>query len=263
MNKDLTEKELFSMEDDSTQIPQESMEEIEKEMEMELDPDVEEMSDDENGMELELDDETLEDMEEIIQDKVAKEAAENKKKKSKPGPKGPRKEKTDEEKKASKPKKTTAEELKSSLERNIKKGIICAPQGRIEKLDDGNYRMLLAEAVGTREDVGPHAEWTHVDDIKVMHHGKFILTEYAADKFGFPFQHQTDDGEVIEHNFVRVELHKPGREKDVIELFKVDEAKRRIDELNKREQRKEEEAKKKAEKAENEEKEVESKEESA
>lgn len=240
------EKELFKVDEiekvDEVETSNEiTPDSLEKEMEeIDLNEDIEFVENDEdfsNEMELELDDESLNEMEEIVAEKVKEEEYKSKKEKSKPGPKGPRDKKESTEKTK---KEKTAVEIKSNLEKLIKKGVIAAPQGRIEKMEDGNYRMLLAEAVGTREDVGPHSEWTHVDDVKVMHHGKFILTEYAADKFGFPFKHQTDDGEIIEHKFVRVELHKPGRDKDVVELYLVDDAKRRVKELTKKEIRKEE-----------------------
>jgi hypothetical protein len=58
-----------------------------------------------------------------------------------------------------------------------------------------------------------------------------------------------ENGEEVEHDYVRVELHKPGRDKDVVELFTVTEAKNYLKIQDAKSAKKAEEQKKKEEKA--------------
>jgi hypothetical protein len=210
------------------------------EMEMELDS---------NEMEMELDGEEIQnEMEPLIQENIKKEEKENQEQKSKRGPKpgGSKETKNDEGDKPSE-KKEKALNLKDQniIQREIKKGRLSAPQGRIEKTENGDYVMKLAPGVIFPKD----AKYEVVDTITKMNDGKFVLTNYAAKTLGVDkFKAVHENGEETEHNFVRVELHKPGRDKDVVELFTVTEAKNQLNIQEAKYKKKEEEAKKKAEK---------------
>jgi hypothetical protein len=83
-----------------------------------------------------------------------------------------------------------------------------------------------------------------------MNDGKFVLTNHAAESLNTDkFKAKHENGEEVEHDYVRVELHKPGRDKDVVELFTVKEAKNYLKVADAKMKKKEEDAKKKEEKA--------------
>lgn len=204
-------------------------------------------------MEMELDSEEVQgEMEELVAEKVEKEAKENKEQKSKRGPKPGEKAEKEEDKKPEE-KKEKALNLKDSniVQREIKKGRLAAPQGRIEKTEAGDYVMKLADGVIFPQDAKGNLK--EVGKIAKMNDGKYVLTKTAADNLKTDkFTAKHENGEEVEHDWVRVELHKPGREKDVVELFTVKEAKNYLNVQDAKDKKKEEEAKKKAEKAEKE-----------
>jgi hypothetical protein len=228
------EKELFEVENQK----EENQVEENKEMEMEL----------------ELDGETVEsEMEELVAEKVKQEEKNNKAQKHKRGPK-PNSEKKDKDNKEKAPKKEKALDLKNKniIQREIKKGRLSAPCGRIEKIEtsDGSnqYKLLLAEGVIFAEDAKEN--YKELETVNKMNDGKFIVTQSASDRLGTEkFNAKHENGEEVEHDWVRVELHKPGRKKDVIELFTVADAKTYVRKLEAAEKKKAEELKKKEEKA--------------
>jgi hypothetical protein len=200
-------------------------------------------------MELELDGESVEEeMEELVSEKVKQEEKKNKEQKHKRGPKP--KSESEKKDKEKAPKKEKALDLSNQniIQREIKKGRLMAPCGRIEKMEDGDYKLLLAEGIIFAEDaVGNYKE---LEVTKKMNDGKFIVTQTASDNLGAEkFKSKHENGEEVEHVFVRIELHKPGRKKDVVELFTVAEAKTHVRKLEAAVKKKEEEDKKKAEKA--------------
>lgn len=216
-----------------------------QEMEMELDS---------SEMEMELDGEEIQnEMEPLVQENIKKEEKENQEQKSKRGPKpgGKKETKTDEgdEKPAEKKEKALNLKDQNIIQREIKKGRLAAPQGRIEKTEDGNtYVMKLAPGIIFPKDAANNYEI--VDSISKMNDGKYVLTNHAAKSLGADkFMAKHENGEDVEHQYVRVELHKPGRDKDVVELFTVSEAKNFLNIQEAKDKKKEEEAKKKAEKA--------------
>lgn len=202
-------------------------------------------------MELELTGDELEqEMEPIVKDKIKKEEKENAANKSKPGPKPGSTNKKSDEKKDETPKKKELN-LKDTnvIQREIKKGNLAAPQGRIEKMEDGNYRMLLKDGVIFPTD----GEWKEFGTIPKMIEGKDVVTLEAAQRFSQNgvFKAKHSNGEEIDHNWVRIELHKPGRDKDVVEIFTIKESEKKL------KQRKELENKRQNEKVKKEEKEKE------
>lgn len=216
---------------------------------------VTEVQEEEMGMELELDGEEVQgQMEELVKEKVNQEEKENQEQKSKRGPK-PNNKKDDvpaadgkDDKPADKPKEK-ALNLKDQniIQREIKKGRLSAPQGRIEKTEAGDYIMLLADGIIFPQDAkGNYKEVSH---IAKMNDGKYVLTNHAATSLkADKFTAKHENGEEVEHEYVRVELHKPGRDKDVVELYTVTEAKNFLKIQDAKTIKKEEEAKKKAEK---------------
>lgn len=192
-------------------------------------------------MELELDgDEILdEEMEKVISEKVKKEEKENKKNKSKRGPKKNTSNKKEKGKKTKK--KEPNYKDKHFIEREIKKGRISAPCYRIEKAEKG-YDLLEAKGVIFPGD----AKYEKYDNTQKMVDGKWMVALKAAEaNKSDVFNARHEDGVDIEHDFVRVELHKPGREKDVIELYSVAWAKRTQEEKIKREEERKAKAEKK------------------
>lgn len=215
-------------------------------------------------MEMELEgSEISAEMEEIVSEKVKQEEKQNQEQKSKRGPKPL----TDEEKAAKKEekkddKKEKALNLKdiNIIQREIKKGRLSAPQGRIEKTEAGDYIMKLADGIIFPQDAKDN--FKEAGRIAKMNDGKSVITVAAATALNVDkFKAKHENGEEVEHDYVRVELHKPGRDKDVVELYTVREAK---DILRRQEaviKKKEEDTKKKEEKkaAENAKKEAEEK----
>jgi hypothetical protein len=252
-NKEI-EKDLFAAPVENKIEEEVKMEEIkntevvapveeEKEMEMELDG---------SEMEMELDGEEIQnDMEELVAEKVKKEEKENKEQKSKRGPKpGNKKEDASPEGETKPEKKEKALNLadKNIVQREIKKGRLAAPQGRIEKTEAGDYIMKLAPGVIFPQDA--KGNFLDVDKIAKMNDGKYVLTMAAATGLNTDkFKAVHENGEEVEHDYVRVELHKPGRDKDVVELFTVTEAKNYLKIQDAKSAKKAEEQKKKEEKA--------------
>jgi hypothetical protein len=212
----------------------------------------EEVQDQEMGMELELDGEEVQgQMEELVKEKVNQEEKENQEQKSKRGPK-PGNKKDDvpaaDDKPVDKPKEKALNlKDKNIVEREIKKGRLSAPQGRIEKTEAGDYIMLLADGIIFPQDAkGNYKEISH---IAKMNDGKYVLTNHAATSLNTDkFTAKHENGEEVTHDYVRVELHKPGRDKDVVELYTVTEARNFLKIQDAKIIKKEEEAKKKAEK---------------
>jgi hypothetical protein len=213
----------------------------------------EEIQNEEMGMELELDGEEVQgQMEELVKEKVNQEEKENQEQKSKRGPK-PGNKKDDvtpvaDDKPADKPKEKALNlKDKNIVEREIKKGRLSAPQGRIEKTEAGDYIMLLADGIIFPQDAkGNYKEISH---IAKMNDGKYVLTNHAATTLNTDkFTAKHENGEETIHDYVRVELHKPGRDKDVVELYTVTEARNFLKIQDAKTTKKEEEAKKKAEK---------------
>lgn len=234
-------KELFEMELDSTENNELEIDVDEIELE---DNNEEEIELEDDGMEMELD---ADDLESLVEENVEnKERQKRKEDSRKRGPKGPRKDKEDKVEKKSSPKN---KDLKSPsvLQRELKKGNIAAPQGRIEKIDDGKYKMLLSKGIMVKDDV--KGDYEEVGTVDKMEEGKWILTSIAAEKYGDKFKHEKEDGTFIEHDFIRVELHKPGRPKDVSEIYSVKTA---FDKLKLKETRAKEKEEKEAKKREKE-----------
>lgn len=204
-------------------------------------------------MEMELDGEEIQgEMEELVAEKVKKEEKENKEQKSKRGPKPKKDEIPAEGEVKEKPvaeKKEKALNLNDQniIQREIKKGRLAAPQGRIEKTEAGDYIMKLADGVIFPQDA--KATMKEFARIAKMNDGKYAVTNHAAQTLNTDkFKAKHENGEEVEHDYVRVELHKPGRDKDVVELFTVKEAKNYMKVTEAKIAKKEEEAKKKAEK---------------
>lgn len=209
-----------------------------KEMEMELEMEESSESSLESAneqqevetLELEMDGEELEEeMEDIVKEKVKAEEKENKEQKHKRGPKpGAKKDKDDKEDgdKPKKEKKTKELDLSNPniVEREIKKGRLSAPQGRIEKTDKG-YKILVSDGIIFPKD----QNWKHEDDVSIMHEGKYITTMKFNDlSEDGKFKAQHENGTEVLHQWVRVELHKPGRDKDVVELFSLTSAQQKL-----------------------------------
>lgn len=248
-NKEL-EKDLFAVENKNEEAVQ--MEEIKNQEEVVETGGVTEVVEESMEMEMELDGEEIQsEMEEIVSEKVKQEEKQNQEQKSKRGPKPL----TDEEKAAKQEekkedKKEKALNLKdiNIIQREIKKGRLSAPQGRIEKLEDGSgYILKLADGVIFPQDAKGNMK--EIEKIAKMNDGKYIITNHAAAALNTEkFKAKHENGEEVEHDYVRVELHKPGRDKDVVELFTVKEAKSFLRQNEAVAKKKEEEAKKKAEK---------------
>jgi colicin import membrane protein len=224
-------------------VVEENQAPVENEMEMELDG---------GEMEMELDSEEIQnDMEELVAEKVKKEEKENKEQKSKRGPKpGGKKEETPEGEKKPAEKKEKALNLNDQniIQREIKKGRLAAPQARIEKTEAGDYVMKLADGIIFPQDAKNSIK--EVGRIAKMNDGKYVITNMASESLKMDkFKAKHENGEEVEHEWVRVELHKPGREKDVVELFTVSAAKDYLKIQDAKDKKKEDEAKKKAEKA--------------
>lgn len=249
--KNEKEMELFEAPKSEVIIPVENNNEIAA-LEMESQEIAEEIIE-EMEMEMELDGEDIQsEMEELVSEKVKKEEKENKEQKSKRGPKpGNKKEETiNDESKKPLEKKEKALNLNDSniIQREIKKGRLAAPQGRIEKTEAGDYIIKLADGVIFPQD----AKETMKEFTKIakMNDGKYVLTKHAADTLkADKFKAKHENGEEVEHDYVRVELHKPGRDKDVVELYTVREAKDFLKIQDAKDAKKIEEAKKKEEKA--------------
>lgn len=203
-------------------------------------------------MELEMDGADItSQMEEIVAEKVKQEEIKNKEQKHKPGPKP----QTEEEKTAKKEakaeesgKKEAVLNLKdpNTVQREIKKGRLSAPCFRIEKVDaDNTYDLKMSPGVIFSKD----AKYEKYDNVKKMVDGKTMVTLKAVEVLGHEkFKAKHENGEEIEHDWVRVELHKPGRDKDVVELYSVRSEKEKARKLEAEIKKKAEEAKKKAEK---------------
>jgi len=199
-------------------------------------------------MELELSGDELEqEMEPIVKDQIKKEEKANQTNKSKPGPKAGSTKKKNEGKEAA-PKKEKELNLNdfSVVLKEIKKGRISSPQGRIEKTEDGNYKLLLKDGVIFPTD----GKFEVFDTIDKMIVGKDVVTLEAAKRFATngKFKAKHENGEELEHNYVRIELHKPGRKKDVVEIFTIKEAQNKLKQRQELEMKREAEKKKKEEK---------------
>lgn len=205
-------------------------------------------------MEMELDGEEITaEMEEIVSEKEKAEEKKNKEQKHKRGPKP----KTEEEKaknKEDKPKEKQEKKLNlkdiNTIQREIKKGRLSAPCYRIEKVEGENgisYDLLRAYGVIFSKDaVGNYKKY---DNIQKMNDGKSLVTIDASKQLNTEkFKAKHENGEEVEHDYVRYELSKPGRDKDVIQLMRVSEAKANIKRLEAVETKKKEDAKKKEEK---------------
>jgi hypothetical protein len=206
------------------------------ELELEMESPAEESSEsalentEDEGLELEMDGEELEEeMEDIVKEKVKAEEKQNEEQKHKRGPKpGGKKDKEEkasdgEEKPAKKPKELDLTNP-NIVEREIKKGRLSAPQGRIEKTDSG-YKILTSDGIIYPKD----QNWKHEDTVSIMHEGKFITTlkfENLSEDGKFKAKHE--NGQEVLHQWVRVELHKPGRDKDVVELFSLNSAQQKL-----------------------------------
>jgi hypothetical protein len=247
----LKEAELFEVPavNEEVQAPVEENQEVvietpaeeNQEMEMEIEG---------SEMEMELDGEEIQgEMEELVAEKVKKEERDNQEQKHKRGPKpgGRKEEKEINESPVEKKEKALNLKDINIIQREIKKGRLAAPQGRIEKTEAGDYVMKLAEGIIFPQDVKDN--FKEIGKIAKMNDGKFVLTNYAANTLKVDkFIAKHENGEEIEHQYVRVELHKPGREKDVVELYTVTDAKNYLKIQDAKLIKKEEEAKKKAEK---------------
>lgn len=203
-------------------------------------------------LELEMDGEELQaELEEVVENKVKQEEKQKQESKSKRGPKeGSSNKKKDNaegtEKEDSKNKINLSDA--NVVQREIKKGRISAPQARIEKVEGGDYKLLLAPGVIFAKDAKDKFE--DIGTIKVMNDGKYQVAVEAVKKLGTEnFKAQHENGEEVEHDWVRVELHKPGRDKDVVQLHSTAVAKKYVKELNEKMKRKQTEDAKKAEKA--------------
>lgn len=208
----------------------------------------EENQEPEMELEMELDGEEIQnDMEQLVAEKVKKEEKDNIEQKSKRGPKpGAKKEDTAETPVEKKEKALNLNDL-NIIQREIKKGRLAAPQGRIEKTDAGDYVMKLADGIIFPQDAKGNLK--EIGKITKMNDGKYVLTNHAATSLNVDkFLSKHENGEEVEHQYVRVELHKPGREKDVVELYTVAEARDYLKIQDATALKKEEKAKKKAEK---------------
>lgn len=235
----MEEKEEMEME---LELDGDVVEEVEsvktEEMELELEDEIEDeiKADESSGMEFEVDgDELHEEMEDIVKAKVKEDTKAAEEQKSKRGPKPgskrePKEPELDEDGKVKEPKATKSKELDLThtniVQREIKKGRLSAPQGRIERNVDGGYEMFISNGIIFSKD----QNWISQGPVDIMHEGKFITTikfaDLANENGKFPAVHE--NGTKTEHEFVRVELHKPGRAKDVVELFSISEAKSKI-----------------------------------
>lgn len=248
-NEKKVEKDLFAAPVENKIKEEVKMEEIKNEEVVEN----QEVVNQEMEMELEMDGEEIQgEMEELVAEKVKKEEKENKEQKSKRGPKPGNKEEkaAKEEDKKPEEKKEKALNLNDQnvIQREIKKGRLSAPQGRIEKTEAGDYIMKLADGVIFPQDAKETMK--EFDKIGKMNDGKFVLTNHAAEVLKTDkFTAKHENGEEVEHDYVRVELHKPGRDKDVVELFTVRAAKDFLNVQTAKTKKKEEETKKKEEKA--------------
>ena len=250
------EKEMELFDAPKTEVVEETPVNQVEEMEMEMEVDAVETTPEvtseveDAGMELELDGEEVQnDMEELVAEKVKKEEKEHKEQKSKRGPKpgNKKEEKEDEEKPAEKKEKALNLADLNIIQREIKKGRLSAPQGRIEKTEAGDYILKLADGIIFPQDA--QGNFKEVNNIAKMNDGKYILTKHAADSLNTKkFKAKHESGEEVEHDYVRVELHKPGREKDVIELFTVRAAEDFLKVQDAKSKKKEDVANKKAEK---------------
>jgi hypothetical protein len=212
---------------DSADEQQESQAVGTEEMEMELTEDTQELA---NDMEMTLGGEDeMQRMEEIVGDKINEEQRANKISQSKRGPKGPRKDKVTETtaETTTVPKVTEKADIRNTriMEREIKRGTIVSPQGRIEKTTDGDYLMLLASELTSRTE---NLKFEEVGKIDKLNDGKFAISVIAAEKFGEKFKVSLDGKSLVGegedgviHDLVRVELHKPGRDKDVVEAYNI------------------------------------------
>lgn len=193
--------------------------------------------------------ELIGEMEEIAAENVKIEEAANKANKHKRGPKAgsTNKPKEGKEPKAPKVKEINLSDL-NVIQREIKKGRISAPQGRIEK-DEKSSQYILKLADGVIFSKDAKGNMKEFAQNKVMNDAKFQVTLEAAKRLGNPekFKAAHENGQEVEHNYVRVELHKPGRDKDVVMLFTISEAKAHMRQVEAKAKRKEEDDKKKAE----------------
>lgn len=245
------EAELFAIEPQENKIEEVKVVEENKAEEVKVEtPEVKVEEIPEMEMELEIDGEEVNnEMEELVAEKVQKEERDNQEQKHKRGPKP-----QTEEEKAEKKENQKEEKKEKALnlndvniqQREIKKGRLSAPQGRIEKNENG-YSLKLAQGIIFPQDA--KATMTEFQTTQRMNDGKYIVTSMAAKNLGLDkFKAKHENGEEVEHQYVRVELHKPGREKDVVELFTVAQAKEFMKVQDAKDKKKEEEAKKKAEK---------------
>lgn len=195
-------------------------------------------------MELSLDDEELGDMEKIVDEKIEES---EKKVKGKKGKKAKEESEDGEEaaEKEEKPKAKEKVDLTSGriLEREIKKGNVFCAQGRIEKTDEGDYRMLLADEITTRT---KDLEFKEVGRTAKLNDGKWEIALLAKEKFGDKFVHMDGD-KAIKHDTIRVELHKPGRDKDVVETYSLTWAQSQAKSIEDKKAKREADAAKKAE----------------
>lgn len=235
-NSNIKKQDLVEMVNNNIE---ENSKEEDKDMEMEIE--MESISENEDAaeeiLELELDGDDLSEMEEIVKEKVKQEEKENQKNKSKRGPKpnsSNEKENRKDKKEKSKPKDKKKIDIndKRVIESQIKKGKISAPCFRIEKNEvDKTYDLLMAPGVIFSSD----AKYEKYGNTKKMVDGKWMVTMKAVEVLGTEkFKARTEDGQELEHDYVRFELHKPGRDKDVVELMSVREAKSRAHEANKK-----------------------------
>jgi hypothetical protein len=227
--------------------PETNSEEMELTMEPEevANPETEAAVEEDSGMEMTLGGENeMQQMETIVGDKVAEEQRINDANKSKRGPKGPRTPTTTEGGETTPPKEKEKIDLRNAriMEREIKRGTVVCPQGRIEKTEDGKYKMLLAPELSVRT---KELKFEEVGTIDKLNDGKWALSAIAGERFAPNFRvssdgqalaNDDDAGSVI-HDYVRVELHKPGRDKDVVESYRIKWAadqKKVVDEKNQR-----------------------------
>ena len=193
--------------------------------------------------------ELMGEIEEVVAEKVKQEEIDNKANKHK---RGPKEGSTNKAKEGKEPKEPKKKEINLSdlnvIQREIKKGRISAPQGRIEKDENSSqYILKLADGVIFSKDAKENMK--EFAQNKVMNDAKYEVTLEAVKRLGNvdKFKAQHENGQEVEHNYVRVELHKPGRDKDVVMLFTTSEAKNHMRIVNEKAKRKEEDDKKKAE----------------
>jgi hypothetical protein len=185
-----------------------------------------------NGMELVMDGDKMEEMESIVEEKVKDSQEKAKSESRKRGPKAGKDK--DKETDANESKTADASSPKESpsdlkniriMEREIKKGKVISPLGRIEKNAENRYDLLLVSELSA---YSPKVKYEKVGETDKLVDGKWELSVIAADKFGDRFKLKLDgtalavEGEEsVSHEFVRVELHKPGRDKDVVEIYSI------------------------------------------